>query len=113
MWYWKPEHPPPTTATRSAEGTGVCIPMISFTLVLAVGVRLIISEPPPRQFRGNHHKFSLPEEAIYCIFCGEAFQAANHFPAPPRVPQCIQPGGRASEWQIFRPVFCRDSRRNP
>src|SRR6202030_3672622 len=42
MWYWNPEQPPPTTATRSAVGTGVCIPMISLTLVLAVGVRLII-----------------------------------------------------------------------
>src|ERR1700722_8976627 len=43
MWYWKPEQPPPTTATRSATGTGFCMPMISLTLVLAVGVRLIIS----------------------------------------------------------------------
>jgi len=23
MWYWNPEQPPPTTATRSATGTGV------------------------------------------------------------------------------------------
>src|SRR5882762_994434 len=50
MWYWNPEQPPPTTATRSATGTGFCIPMISLTLVFAVGVRLImISGPPPRQ----------------------------------------------------------------
>src|SRR5580700_2233065 len=42
MWYWKPEQPPPTTATRNATGTGFCMPMISLTLVLAVGVRLII-----------------------------------------------------------------------
>src|SRR5260221_9363182 len=51
MWYWNPEQPPPTTATRSATGTGFCIPMISLTLVFAVGVRLImISGPPPRRF---------------------------------------------------------------
>src|SRR5271154_7470337 len=43
MWYWNPEQPPPTTATRNATGTGFCMPMISLTLVLAVGVRLIIS----------------------------------------------------------------------
>src|SRR5258708_24304377 len=43
MWYWKPEQPPPTTATRRATGTGVCMDMISFTFTAAVGVRLIIS----------------------------------------------------------------------
>src|SRR6202035_2107120 len=43
MWYWKPEQPPPTTATRKATGTGVCMDMISFTFTAAVGVRLIIS----------------------------------------------------------------------
>src|SRR6267142_2218763 len=43
MWYWKPEQPPPTTATRSATGTGVCMFMISLTLVLATGVKLIIA----------------------------------------------------------------------
>src|SRR6202011_5166771 len=42
MWYWKPEQPPPTTATRRATGEGFCIVMISLTLVLATGVRLII-----------------------------------------------------------------------
>src|ERR1700692_3271132 len=42
MWYWNPEQPPPTTATRRATGEGVCIVMISLTLVLATGVRLII-----------------------------------------------------------------------
>src|SRR6202011_4534786 len=42
MWYWKPEQPPPTTATRKAAGEGFCIVMISLTLVLATGVRLII-----------------------------------------------------------------------
>src|SRR5437868_265481 len=68
MWYWNPEHPPPTTATRSAVGTGFCIPMISLTLVLAVGVRLIISKPPPRQTPRNSHTSSLSEELIFCIF---------------------------------------------
>src|SRR5258706_6352458 len=42
MWYWKPEQPARTTATRSATGTGVCMDMISFTFTAAVGVRLII-----------------------------------------------------------------------
>src|SRR5271167_1948574 len=42
MWYWKPEQPPPTTATRNATGTGVCMLMISFTLLAATGVKLII-----------------------------------------------------------------------
>jgi hypothetical protein len=42
MWYWKPEHPPPTTATRNAVGTGVCMLMISFTLLVATGVNVII-----------------------------------------------------------------------
>src|ERR1700747_1003374 len=42
MWYWKPEHPPPTTATRRAVETGLCIFMISLTLLAATGVRLII-----------------------------------------------------------------------
>src|SRR5437667_11724551 len=43
MWYWKPEQPPPTTATRKATGTGLCMLMISLTLVLATGVKLIIN----------------------------------------------------------------------
>src|SRR5437667_9211133 len=43
MWYWKPEQPPPTTATRKATGTGLCMLIISLTLVLATGVRLIIN----------------------------------------------------------------------
>src|SRR6266568_3772890 len=29
MWYWKPEQPPPTTATRRAVGTGLCMFMSS------------------------------------------------------------------------------------
>src|SRR5208283_3369011 len=46
--------PAPTTATRSAVGTGFCMLMISLTLVAATGVRLIIislglrSRNPPR-----------------------------------------------------------------
>src|SRR5213594_3471477 len=43
MWYWKPEQPPPTTATRRAVGTGLCMFMISLTLELATGVRWIIN----------------------------------------------------------------------
>src|SRR5947209_6183876 len=38
MEYENPEQPPPTTPTRSPVGTGVCCPMISLTLVIAVGV---------------------------------------------------------------------------
>src|SRR5664280_1214530 len=38
--YEKPEHPPPTTPTRSPAGTGFCCAMISFTLAIAVAVRL-------------------------------------------------------------------------
>src|ERR1700740_1345125 len=38
MWYWKPEQPPPTTATRRAVGTGLCIFMISLTLLAATGL---------------------------------------------------------------------------
>src|SRR5689334_916050 len=41
MEYEKPEHPPPTTPTRSPAGTGFCCPMISLTLATAVGVRLM------------------------------------------------------------------------
>src|SRR5215472_10604099 len=47
MWYWKPEQPPPTTATRKAAGTGDCIAMISLTLLAATDVRLIIIPRPP------------------------------------------------------------------
>jgi len=42
MWYWKPEQPPTTTATRSATGTGLCIRMISLTLVSQRAFKLII-----------------------------------------------------------------------
>src|SRR5271157_3524178 len=38
--YENPEQPPPTTPTRSPAGTGFCCAMISFTLVIAVPVRL-------------------------------------------------------------------------
>src|SRR6267142_3100938 len=38
--YEKPEHPPPTTPTRSPAGTGLCWVMISFTFAMAVGVKL-------------------------------------------------------------------------
>src|SRR6266478_3182843 len=47
MWYWKPEQPPPTTATRRATGTGLCMLMISLTLVLATDVKLIINSSWP------------------------------------------------------------------
>src|SRR5580765_2027881 len=43
MWYWKPEQPPPTTATRNAVGAGLCCAIISRTLVDATGVTEIIS----------------------------------------------------------------------
>src|SRR5580704_806929 len=36
----KPEHPPPTTPTRRPAGTGFCCAIISFTLAIALGVRL-------------------------------------------------------------------------
>src|SRR5260370_37134200 len=61
MWYWKPEQPPPTTATRRAAGTGLCMLMISFTLVLATGVKLIInslglrSRAYPRSYQHLHY----------------------------------------------------------
>jgi hypothetical protein len=38
--YWKPEHPPPTTPIRNPAGTGVCVAMISRTLLIAAGVRV-------------------------------------------------------------------------
>src|SRR5207237_9516213 len=38
MDYENPEQPPPTKPTRRPAGTGVCCPMISLTLVIAVGV---------------------------------------------------------------------------
>src|SRR5581483_7742245 len=41
MEYEKPEHPPPTTPTRSPAGTGFCWAIISFTLAIAVGVKVI------------------------------------------------------------------------
>src|SRR5207302_2308021 len=79
--YWKPEQPPPTTATRKAVGIGLCIFMISFTLELALGVKLSIiplasaprvvprrstqllyysktSGPPHRSSSGSKHRFS-------------------------------------------------------
>src|SRR5207245_10775391 len=65
MWYWKPEQPPPTTATRSAAGTGLCIFMISFTLLLATGVKLIInplglrSRAYPRSYQHLHYTRTL------------------------------------------------------
>src|SRR5665213_3378215 len=37
--YWNPEHPPPTTPIRSPAGTGSCVAIISFTLVIAEGVK--------------------------------------------------------------------------
>src|ERR1700722_1365458 len=40
MEYEKPEHPPPTTPMRKPEGTGVCWPIISFTLATAFVVRV-------------------------------------------------------------------------
>src|SRR6266571_3055582 len=65
MWYWKPEQPPPTTATRSAVGTGLCMLMISLTLVLATGVKLIInplglrSQAHPRSYQQLHYTRTL------------------------------------------------------
>src|SRR6266700_2874301 len=65
MWYWKPEQPPPTTATRSAVGTGLCMLMISLTLVLATGVKLIInplglrSQAHPRSYQLLHYTRTL------------------------------------------------------
>src|SRR2546421_12003878 len=65
MWYWKPEQPPPTTATRSATGTGLCMFMISFTLLLATGVKLIInplglrSRAYPRSYQHLHYTRTL------------------------------------------------------
>jgi hypothetical protein len=38
MEYWKPEQPPPTTDNRNPDGTGVCVPIISFTLAIAAEV---------------------------------------------------------------------------
>src|SRR5207302_3744932 len=38
MEYENPEQPPPTTPMRRPAGTGVCCPMISFTLETALGV---------------------------------------------------------------------------
>src|SRR5580693_10789651 len=38
MEYEKPEQPPPTTPIRRPAGTGVCCPMISFTLETALAV---------------------------------------------------------------------------
>src|SRR5260370_36674362 len=61
MWYWKPAQPPPTTATRNATGTGLCMLMISFTLVLATGVKLIIislglrSRANPRSYQHSQY----------------------------------------------------------
>src|SRR2546429_6218071 len=65
MWYWKPEQPPPTTATRRATGTGLCILMISLTLVLATGVKLIInslglrSRAYPQSYQHVHYTRTL------------------------------------------------------
>src|SRR6185295_10621366 len=39
--YEKPEHPPPTTPTRRPAGTGFCCAMVSFTLAMALAVRLM------------------------------------------------------------------------
>src|ERR1700722_18144215 len=39
MEYEKPEHPPPTTPMRRPAGTGVCCPIMSFTLAMALAVR--------------------------------------------------------------------------
>src|SRR5262252_6823998 len=41
MEYEKPEQPPPTTPTRRPEGSGFCCAMISFTFLMALGVRLM------------------------------------------------------------------------
>src|ERR1700724_1986750 len=72
MWYWNPEQPPPTTATRRAAGKGFCIVMISLTLVLATGVRLIII--PLASGRGLRPRtlihYSKPLELLH----GAAFQ---------------------------------------
>src|SRR6266566_6278779 len=65
MWYWKPEQPPPTTATRRATGTGLCMLMISLTLVLATGVKLIInslglrSRAYPQSYQHVHYTRTL------------------------------------------------------
>src|SRR5215813_9523681 len=40
MEYEKPEQPPPTTPTRRPAGTGFCCAITSFTLLIAVGVKL-------------------------------------------------------------------------
>src|SRR5882757_3570585 len=37
--YWNPEHPPPTTPMRRPAGKGSCVAIISFTLVIAEGVK--------------------------------------------------------------------------
>src|SRR3954469_21309578 len=37
--YWKPEHPPPTTATRRPEPARFSRSMVSFTMAAALSVR--------------------------------------------------------------------------
>src|SRR5256714_14215940 len=92
MWYWKPEQPPPTTATRSAVGTGLCICMISFTLVLATGVKLIIipfasaREASPRANPPSYYNKSL--KASHITGFPSPFVLSNVAVRTFRQPQC-------------------------
>src|SRR5437588_10356839 len=82
MWYWKPEQPPPTTATRRATGTGLCMLMISLTLVLATGVKLIInslglrSRAHPRSYQ----LYIIPELSNRCASACSSDSVKRHLP---------------------------------
>src|SRR5277367_2787152 len=83
IWYWKPEQPPPTTATRNATGTGVCMLMISLTFVLATGVKLIIILRPPLAAvrRDANYSNSIAKDDSSCSLTGyqEATAAGRSF----------------------------------
>src|ERR1700688_180952 len=82
MWYWNPEQPPPTTATRSATGEGFCIVMISLTLVLATGVRLIII--PLASGRGLRPRSFKYYSKPFDLLHGAAFQKRTRLETPLR-----------------------------
>src|SRR6516162_6356523 len=85
MWYWKPEQPPPTTATRRAVGTGLCRFMISLTLLAATDVRLII------MLFGLHRRNCL--QAQYNITKRQATSSNSAQPGSRLVPQPSSPVG--------------------
>src|SRR6516165_7015980 len=85
MWYWKPEQPPPTTATRRAVGTGLCRFMISLTLLAATDVRLII------MLFGLHRRNCL--QAQYNITKRQTTSSNSAQPGSRLVPQPSSPVG--------------------